>query len=278
LSTASETLTMDSDDSDLGGQYHEDNSVNLSKRKFDQNSPFKKIHSSPNFTTLQKPNNCSVLKTQRVTSSLCLSTMSPILATKNTPRVIYIDAYAETDPFQFMKTIIEQNGYQMKVFPSLIVENYFQKITDEQIDGYDNNITNAVRCENLEELRKMRDSGKIMQCCNRFGESIMHMACRRRSIKVVQFLLEDCDSSVRLRDDFGRTPLHDACWTTDTEFEIVKMLLTKDPDLLLFSDKRGHTPLHYTRKDSWGNWCRFLSEHRDLLQPKALLQKKVLKS
>jgi hypothetical protein len=38
---------------------------------------------------------------------------------------------------------------------------------------------------------------------------------------------------------------------------LVKFILDREPDLLLVSDKRGHTPLDYARKDHWQTWIDF---------------------
>jgi hypothetical protein len=47
-----------------------------------------------------------------------------------------------------------------------------------------------------------------MDACNRFGESVLHMACRRGATPMVAFLMADCGLQVNISDDFGRTPLH----------------------------------------------------------------------
>ena len=58
----------------------------------------------------------------------------------------------------------------------------------------------------------MHKKGKTLQCCNRFGESAIHMACRHDLTDVVKFSIEEVGSILRVRDDYGRTPLHDAFW------------------------------------------------------------------
>jgi hypothetical protein len=37
---------------------------------------------------------------------------------------------------------------------------------------------------------------------------------------MVSYLLEECKLCVNISDDFGRTPLHDACWTAEPNFEV----------------------------------------------------------
>ena len=86
---------------------------------------------------------------------------------------------------------------------------------------------------------------------------------------MVRFLLDE-GVSVRLRDDYGRTPLHDALWTQEPEFDLVELLVRVCPDLLLITDKRGFTPLSYVRRDHWIPWCQFLDDHKDIVLPTEL--------
>jgi ankyrin repeat protein len=67
-------------------------------------------------------------------------------------------------------------------------------------------------------------------------------------------------------DDYGRTPLHDAAWTDQPNFEIVQQLLENSPDLLLVKDKRGYSPLAYVPSQQRAEWCRFLEEHEEFIE------------
>jgi hypothetical protein len=77
----------------------------------------------------------------------------------------------------------------------------------------------------------------------------------------------NCDASLLAQDDYGRNPLHDACWSAEPQFELVRLIIEKHPELLCVGDVRGHTPLNYVRRQHWGEWCNFLMENRALLQP-----------
>jgi len=201
------------------------------------------------------------METQDITRVASLPSMHIVSSKLNTEEKAPFDI----NPVDYLKAIISSNGFDPTPISSLDVKNYFEPVTSDQIAMYDLEITHAVRRENLQMLKAMKATGRMMQCCNRFGESIVHMACRRGSISIVTFLIDECGSSIRLRDDYGRTPLHDACWTVQLNFEIIKKLLLIEPDLILMSDKRGHTPLDYVRKDSWEQCCQFLDENRNLL-------------
>ena len=87
---------------------------------------------------------------------------------------------------------------------------------------------------------------------------------------MVKFLVGDVGlSCTSIRDDYHRTPLHDAFWTATANPEVVDYLL-KQPyavELLLCKDKRGFSPLDYSRGEDRDRWLRFLHERRDTLRP-----------
>jgi hypothetical protein len=143
----------------------------------------------------------------------------------------------------------------------------FVEPTEERIAAYQMDTVHAVRTQSVEVLRSMLHSGVAFDCCNRFGESLIAMACRTVTIpvEVVVFLVEEAGVSLLLRDDFGRNVLHDAFWSPQPRFELVDYLLHQVPDLLCVVDVRGHAPLCYSRVDHWEQWNTFLNARRSLL-------------
>lgn len=142
----------------------------------------------------------------------------------------------------------------------------FNKPSQEAIDAYNIRAVRAIREKNVPILRTMLEEGVSLDACNRFGESLIHMACRRGDVNVVKFLLLSGRVDITVRDDFGRTPIHDACWTAEPNFNVMDVLLDHAPtDLLLAEDVRGHTPLHYARKEHWGSWVSYFNEREDKL-------------
>jgi len=180
------------------------------------------------------------------------------------------EQFANTDPNDYLKGLLQAMGVLAHTRPSLSLDDFFLEMTNDHMRGYGADIISAIREEDLDALSRIRDSGGTLQCCNKFGESIVHMACRRGSTNVVHYLLRN-GVSIRLVDDYGRTPLHDAFWTQEPEFELVKTIILECPDLLYVTDKRGFTPLSYVRRDHWGEWCAFLEKHRNLVVPRELL-------
>lgn len=179
------------------------------------------------------------------------------------------------NPLTVYSDILEADGFEVAFRASLSLEHYFLHPTMEQMASYDHDIIAALRSQDIPLLRKMRsEQGRSLQCCNSFGESLIHMSCRRGFTEVTTFLIKEAGVSLRVIDDCGRTPLHDACWTAEPNLTLVELLIREEPDLLLMSDKRGHTPLQYLRREHWPVWGQFLLAKRDLLAPKLFGSKK----
>ena len=62
---------------------------------------------------------------------------------------------------------------------------------------------------------------------------------------------------------------HDACWAMEPTFELAELLIAEEPEHLFMSDKRGHAPLKYVRREHWSQWNKFLKSKEGLFQPLA---------
>ena len=136
------------------------------------------------------------------------------------------------------------------------------------LEAYQPEVLNCVRRNELVELQKLHKAGLLMNCCNKFGESLLHLACRRGYTSIVRYLVEEVKVNVHIRDDYLRTPLHDACWTVQPEYELVDVLLKAAPAHMVLEDARGFTPFDYVRREHHGKWLRFLWERKDSLHPR----------
>lgn len=143
---------------------------------------------------------------------------------------------------------------------------FISPITEEDMANYDVDIVTATREEELDTLRSMYAQGRTLSCCNRYGESLLHMACRRGFTDIVRFLVQEANVHIRVTDDCGRTPMHDALWNRDCQFGIVDLLLNLDPSLFLLCDKHGHTPFMYARREHWDVWKQFLWDRREYIR------------
>ena len=105
-----------------------------------------------------------------------------------------------------------------------------------------------------------------MSACNKFSESIVHMACRRSEFNIVDFILSNGGDS-GIVDDFGRTILHDACWRIEPRFDIVTLILERNLSLLFYLDTRECSALQYVREEHWLQWCAYLFHQKESYWP-----------
>ncbi|CAJ1933880.1 unnamed protein product [Cylindrotheca closterium] len=173
-------------------------------------------------------------------------------------------------PFSFLKEILKEDEIPYPSISEEATNDLLLEMKQENFEAYGREIADAARKGDIEGVKKHVDSGKTLQCCNKFKESILHLVCRRGHEDILQFMLEETDVSACIQDDLGRTPLHELAWTSIPNFSMVKMILQKSPDLLYLKDNRQFTPLHYVGKNNVDAWCEFLDANRDLLPPRSL--------
>lgn len=164
-----------------------------------------------------------------------------------------------------MDAALEKRGYSTAKYSSL-EGGYYCRPTPLQQASYGSRVSLAIRASDAALLKRLMDSGLSPNPCNNYGESLVHMVCRRGDYKLLQLLLQ-AGCSLQVTDDYGRTPLHDACWRAQPSFEVVKLILDADKNLLRLLDCRGASPLSYIKKENYGLWMEFLQSHMDLYWP-----------
>lgn len=173
------------------------------------------------------------------------------------------------NPVEFLKALFSQNETTRAWMEEQQKRNQdyaFSKPSSEELANYDLAVVKAVRECKLTRVQDMLKEGHKFDACNRFGESLIHMACRRGDRDMVAFLLDDAHVNPNVCDDFGRRPLHDALWTSQPSLDVVGFLLSKvPPSMFMAEDVRGHTPFHYARREHWPIWVKFLKENAHIL-------------
>jgi ankyrin repeat protein len=170
----------------------------------------------------------------------------------------------ETSPQEYLMETVKSTGSEVRLSSSLKVKGFFMAPTEKEINAYGIDVLAAVRTRDIAKLREYQQNGRPLKCSNSFGESLLHLACRRGFVDVATFLIKEAGVTVRVIDDYGRTPMHDACWTCEPNFELLELIMTACPDLLFMKDRRGHTPLEYARREHWGVYVTFLKERQEL--------------
>jgi hypothetical protein len=176
---------------------------------------------------------------------------------------------ADVDPDEYLIQLVEAlYGVSPKTKSALDLKDYFSETTEAQMAAYTMQVVAVTRENDVKKLQEFCEANgsASLDCFNRFGEGLLNMTCRRGFKETVRFLLSPPVSlNVRVRDDYGRTPLHDACWNAEPQLDICTWICEQDPSLFLVTDKRGYTPFQYARKGDWHVWRQFLFDRRDLL-------------
>lgn len=181
------------------------------------------------------------------------------------PRSMSMTLKNDVSPQIFLDRLIKSRGYCTRNYCSL-EGGYYCKPTLLQKASYGLNLIQSIRQSDEVLLRKMLKCGLSPNPCNAFGESVVHMVCRRGDFKMLN-IFKEAGCALQVTDDFGRTPLHDACWTAEPNFETVKMILNTDQRMLHIVDCRGSPPLSYVKRDHWGKWVAFLQSKADTYWP-----------
>lgn len=160
--------------------------------------------------------------------------------------------------------MLRSRGYSCEKYESL-KSAYFNKPTPLQIASYQTNLIQMLASRDVsttENLRQVLASGISSNPCNAFSESLVHIVCRRGRTDLLELFVE-AGCSLQCADDYGRTPLHDACWTAEPSFPTVELLLQQDVRLLYIQDARGSLPLSYVHKDHWPAWIDYLKSIKE---------------
>jgi Ankyrin repeats (3 copies) len=190
----------------------------------------------------------------------------------------------EMDPALLLRQIFEQPPDRLTSRPHFVSRRSEQQRAD-QIENYTMEAVQAIRDGDVNALRALvaEKGPSSLDACNRNGETLIHLACRRGDAATVDFLLNEAavplfaelgpedgasSSDMVITDDLGRSPLHDVCWRPEASPEIMSLVLSKisSPYALLQPDQRGHTPLDYVRQEHWAIWNQFLQQYESQLK------------
>lgn len=133
--------------------------------------------------------------------------------------------------------------------------------------SYDVYLIDVVKAYDYKLLESMMGAGISPNPCNTFGESLVHTVCRRGDSKALAVLVKN-GCNLQVADDYGRTPLHDACWAAIPAFDVTDVILKTDERMFHLMDSRGATPLDYVRKDHWAAWIEYLESSKERVWPK----------
>ena len=177
----------------------------------------------------------------------------------------------EQTPQEFLDALLLSRGYPITHYKTLNTA-YYNKPTPLQQASYSRHIIDLIKAQDVNKFQQIMMCGISPNPCNTFGESSLHMVCRRGDAVLLQVLLsEEVGTDLHVADDYGRTPLHDACWASKFAKEVVQLILmqnvNENRNMFYMEDARGSLPLSYAQKAQYPQWKQFLEEHKDHFWP-----------
>ncbi|CAN0080871.1 unnamed protein product, partial [Ectocarpus sp. 8 AP-2014] len=138
-------------------------------------------------------------------------------------------APAAVAPDAHLIALLEKRGRTPKATVSSSKAGYNEPPTAKQVMDYDAqpHLSGLARRGDMEGLQRAVDAGRRMDACNKFGESVVHVACRRGNLPLLLFLVAN-GGSLTACDDLGRFPLHEVCWAAQPRFDIVRVFLEEE--------------------------------------------------
>lgn len=198
-------------------------------------------------------------------------TMDDCSATSTTSRSsrtqVPIDPKAS--PQEYLEAELARRNYATTTYKTLD-SAYRNQPTQLQKASYDAYLIDLAKLSASKTFSSVLHSGISPNPCNRYGESLLHLVCRLGNSELLNVMI-DAGADLQVSDDYGRTPLHDACWGSSPSFELVETLLLADVNMLFLKDARGSLPLTYVPKNLWDLWKKFLSNKLDDYFPKAII-------
>jgi ankyrin repeat protein len=107
--------------------------------------------------------------------------------------------------------MLEKRGYSTFRY-SVHESGYYNSTTQLQQLSYHQHIIDLVKDNEVDKLRALFAAGLSTNPANVHGEGLVNLVCRISAVDVLKVMIDSgCD--IQVSDDYGRTPLHDACWS-----------------------------------------------------------------
>lgn len=169
---------------------------------------------------------------------------------------------------EYFDDLLAMRGYGNAKTHETLATGYHQEPTELQLASYGPKTLRMVKDNDAAGLYEaLNVAGLSPNACNAFGESIVHMACRRGHSQILRVLVES-GAVLKTCDDYGRTPLHDACWSAQPSFDTVEQIaIDCDRCMWFLRDCRGSLPLSYVHEDNIEEWKDWFDSRIDVMFP-----------
>jgi hypothetical protein len=184
---------------------------------------------------------------------------------------ISLEGMEDVTPQTYLDTVLTQRGYPITHYKTLNTA-YYNKPTPLQQASYSRHIIDLIKSHNVNKFQQIMMCGISSNPCNAFGESSLHMVCRRGDATLLKILLSDTvNAELHVADDYGRTPLHDACWASEMAVDVINLILQENSveniHMFYMEDARGSLPLSYVHKSQYQQWIQYIESVKDTYWP-----------
>ena len=103
------------------------------------------------------------------------------------------------DPHAALENIARERGMVTISRSYQQVGGLFETVPQD-LDAWSLELLAAVRDNNVDQLRALHQEGHNLRCSNTFGETLLHIACRKSLVSIAQFLIEEVGMPANIHD------------------------------------------------------------------------------
>ena len=112
--------------------------------------------------------------------------------------------------------MLQSRGYSIERY-EVLQSGYYNTTTQYQQMSYHVYVVDLVKNNQTDTIKSLfcdksnGATGISTNPANSYGEGLINLVCRLGLVDILKIMLSaGCD--IQVSDDFGRTPMHDACW------------------------------------------------------------------
>jgi Ankyrin repeats (many copies) len=110
----------------------------------------------------------------------------------------------QPNPIQYLEHLFTRHGVRLSRRRFSMPKSAIPRPSLEEIEAYSMETAAAVRNGDLAKLKELYyEKGFSLSACNRFGESLLHVCCRRGHAKMIEFMIQEANVSAQEGRDFS---------------------------------------------------------------------------
>jgi len=181
--------------------------------------------------------------------------------------------FSNVCPQIYLDDLMHSRGYSIQKFETLDTESYVISDPRQRPRGYNSTqlLDLAREGNDTEIIRMLRENSTL--CLFQYassrgdeGETLIHMICKYCTRPdTLEIFLKQTGVDIRVSDEFGRTPLHYACWRDEPCFQMIdNMISSRDMiDMFLLTDLHGSAPLSYVPRNRWKQYISYINSKKN---------------